>query len=906
MKKTLLLVFLFLQAIGIWGQDWYSDPEWESAMRMYVKQIYRFEGNVYGTDQYEPEPYPLQGANVRMTCMGDTTQMEGMAAGSEGEFWTDIWSRTRLKDTRVHIIISYLGMESLDTIVQPARSKEDGVDCYTVEMDSICLHSMPVTLAEAEIVAELQRMYQHGDTVIFNAGAYEMPTGSVLLDLVRRLPGLKYENGAMSYLGRSIEEIRLNGDHFFERDMSIALNNMPTDKLKSLKVYEVPDDTLSVYSDNHLIMDMETDGPMDRTLFATVGLGTNERFNRHSLDVNASDWRKDKGSMYAYYSGSDIPSGYGELENRHHNGNIYYNREFKKVTMGMSGSYNDNFNRNRQTSMGKTFLPDYTQTTSDTSESSGGSDSWNGSVDMYGQIGEHGSWNASAGLNSSRSNNSSLSSDTLSNDGLGMVSSTTQQDRSDSESHGYNMNANMWQNFGEEQEYSISANISFSSSTSENTSENLSESRFYQLGDSSRTIRHLISSPSGSNNFRTGISFNRQIGENGWLGVGYDISYSDGDSRRSYDDMNPDGTLSSVDSLHYTRHNSTLDQGADLNFNWSDSTIWLNMSANARPTHVNVSNTLADREENLTQKGIRYNMNASFRFKLFKLSQFQLGYNCSNSLPGIDQLSTVTDYSDPMNVTEGNSNLKNSFRHNVSFEYQLKSWMRTNLSYSTTRNQITQLTMIDRLTGMRHSSPANINGNWSCSESMYLTYPFQDLSLSLNASHSFSHNLTYVQGFTDSEPSASASNYHNLNCSLNAGYSNRNWMFQGRAGYMRDRNRSDYISTANGGQRISFNADIDFTSDIGLGARTDISITKPFGYELDSANRTECLWNISATYSFLKSRQAEISVTWRDILNDYNGFNASVSSTGWYESRTFGSPSMFIISFSYRFNNFGE
>ena len=148
-------------------------------------------------------------------------------------------------------------------------------------------------------MAELQRMYQRGDTIIFNADAYEMPSGSVLLDLVRRLPGLKYEEGKMRYLGRNIEEIRLNGESFFERDMSIALNNMPTDKIKNLKVYEVPDDTLNVMSDNHLIMDMETKEPMDRTLFANISAGTTEKFDRYSLLLNGSVWKTGGSEVYA-------------------------------------------------------------------------------------------------------------------------------------------------------------------------------------------------------------------------------------------------------------------------------------------------------------------------------------------------------------------------------------------------------------------------------------------------------------------------------------------------------------------------------------------------------------------------------------------------------------------------------
>lgn len=74
--------------------------------------------------------------------------------------------------------------------------------------------------------------------------------------------------------------------------MSIALNNMPTDKLKSLKVYEVPDDTLNRMSDNHLVMDMQTKEPMDRTVFASVELGTTENFDKYRVSVDGSMWKQ--------------------------------------------------------------------------------------------------------------------------------------------------------------------------------------------------------------------------------------------------------------------------------------------------------------------------------------------------------------------------------------------------------------------------------------------------------------------------------------------------------------------------------------------------------------------------------------------------------------------------------------
>lgn len=126
----------------------------------------------------------------------------------------------------------------------------------------------------------------------------------------------------------------------------------------------------------------------------------------------------------------------------------------------------------------------------------------------------------------------------------------------------------------------------------------------------------------------------------------------------------------------------------------------------------------------------------------------------------------VTDYSDPMNIREGNSNLKNSFSHNVNVEFQLQSWMRTRVSWGTTINQITTLTRMDRQTGARITSPDNINGSWNMSEYLFLTYPFRDLSLNFTVNHSLSHNVAYVQSFTDAAANKSATDYSRLSLTL--------------------------------------------------------------------------------------------------------------------------------------------
>ncbi len=466
------------------------------------------------------------------------------------------------------------------------------------------------------------------------------------------------------------------------------------------------------------------------------------------------------------------------------------------------------------------------------------------------------------------------------------------------------MNGSLGKTFGQDDKYHLNLYLRMGRSDNDGSSTNISESRFAQLGDSVRKVNHRIYTPSHTNNYSANVSLNRQIGEYGYLGVGYNFSYDDGKSIQEYKDVETD---KSVDSLYYDKRNSNLNNAFDLDYFYTDSVYRINLSVNAAPVLMTIDNLnrMPDKDdEHIRYSGIRYSANANFRFKVFKKSQIGLGYNGSNGLPGVEQLSMVTDYSDPMNIREGNSKLKNSFSHSVNLEFQLQSWMRTRVSYGTTINGITSLTRLDRQTGARITSPENINGSWNVSEYLFLTYPFQDLSVNFTANHSLRHNVAYVQSFTDAAANKSATDYNQVSLGLEGAYSDQFWMIRGDVGYTMDHSKSDYLDNASGGKRFNASAELSYQSSIGLGASTRCSYNHPFGYEMESANRPECLWSISAEWSFLKSRQATLSLTWRDILKSYNGFYASVSGTSWNESRTFGDTSMFVISFSYRFNSF--
>lgn len=902
--KLLTLVMLLTTTVSNLNAQGWNSPEMQAYMRTYVKQWYEISGRIYGVDDFEPNPYPLQGAHVKITCLGDTTETTGAAADKDGRFWANIQRRDRLKDTRLHIKITYIGMGTIEGDYTPVHSKENGIDKYTVNLDSLVMKSNPLTAAEVEIVAELKKMYQRGDTVIFNADAFDMPSGSVLLDLVRRLPGLEYTDGKMTYQGQDITEIRLNGDQFFQRDMSIALNNMPHDKLKSLKVYEVPDDTLDVMSDEHYVMDMETKDPMSTVIFAEANIGTNESFKNRQFGGSLAMWRQKGLQSSANFSNSDIPYP-GAIIEKTMQTNAGANVEYNFGKTSASGNIGHNYNRNdnHSANYSRMFMPEYTQNSVSESRSSSASKNYDGSASVNSWAGKNMWWSVGVNYSKNENTNWSQSTDSVSNEGEGLVRTTWQSNTSKSNGENYGLNGGMNRWFDEERRNELQLHFNINNNENHSTSYNHSYSRFVQLGDSIRDVNHRISSPNDGQNYNASIGFGHRFGDHTFMRISYDFGYNVNTNDQTYEDLLADGTSQFVDSLRTHQRHTTLTNAANLSYRYDNDTIEFNINGSLTPTRMTIDEQKYNSNEYVTYNGLRYNAGTNFGIRIGK-NRLRMNYRIGNNLPGVSQLTNVTDYSDPMNIREGNPALKKAVSHNGGLEFQLKALMRLRVNYSTTINSITSKTIIDRSTGARRTSPANINGNWSTSEYMFFTVPVHDVTINLTANHTLRHNVSYVQNMTDSEPVKSVTWGQTLSTNLQSNYSNRFWVLSANMGYNLDKSKNDYMSTGTVGHMISGGATIEYTAPFGLELNTDINYTRHFGYEMASANKSECVWNIMGEYRFLKGRRGTISLNWRDILNSNKGFSASMSDTFWNESRTFGNTSMFIISFSYRFNGF--
>lgn len=93
-------------------------------------------------------------------------------------------------------------------------------------------------LNEVTVTATKIKMVTRGDTLVYDATAFQLPQGSMLDDLISSLPGATLDrDGRITVNGQQVSSLLVNGRDFFKGDPWIALKNLPYYTVKELKVY---------------------------------------------------------------------------------------------------------------------------------------------------------------------------------------------------------------------------------------------------------------------------------------------------------------------------------------------------------------------------------------------------------------------------------------------------------------------------------------------------------------------------------------------------------------------------------------------------------------------------------------------------------------------------------------------
>lgn len=125
--------------------------------------------------------------------------------------------------------------------------REFSIHDYDSEDICIPLVSMfrkhSIELDEVTVKATKVKMFWRGDTIVYDATAFNMPDGSMLDNLIRQLPGAEInDNGEIFINGRKIDELLLGSRSFMRGKNKVLMEHLPYYTVKNLKVYEKESD----------------------------------------------------------------------------------------------------------------------------------------------------------------------------------------------------------------------------------------------------------------------------------------------------------------------------------------------------------------------------------------------------------------------------------------------------------------------------------------------------------------------------------------------------------------------------------------------------------------------------------------------------------------------------------------
>ena len=188
----------------------------------------------------------IENGKVEVLALDSTFIAEGQWSYSEDNgVRTETWLNLRVPSNGRYLL--RLTQNNYFTTYQQIvieRSKRAGADDYVVLKDKIKMRKRPDAmkdkqLGEAVVTATKIKMVMKGDTIVYNADAFQLSKGSMLDALIEQLPGAELkDNGVITVNGKQVSSLLVNGKDFFRGDPKVALENLPAYMVNKVKVYE--------------------------------------------------------------------------------------------------------------------------------------------------------------------------------------------------------------------------------------------------------------------------------------------------------------------------------------------------------------------------------------------------------------------------------------------------------------------------------------------------------------------------------------------------------------------------------------------------------------------------------------------------------------------------------------------
>lgn len=792
-----------------------------------------------------------------------------------------------------------------------------------------------------------------GDTTEYNADSFKVRANANVQDLLKKLPGIQVNSrGEITAQGEKVGKILVDGEEFFSDDPAVVTENLRADAVSKVQVFDKKseqaaftgiDDGQKTKTINLELKDDKKKGYFgkleaganfkeyrygkglinafkakrkiaayltnDNTRYQT--LNWSERRN-YSSDLNTTTEFGDDGGMWIFNNGDDFTNGKG-FPNATTAG-ILYNNKWNKDKNNLNSTYqfNDLKVTGTTASVNQNILKD-------TSFISRSGQNFNNHRQRNRVYGTH-EWTFDSTntlklkldgslLKSITSSFANSRTERAVGTSINLTNTNLQRNTSNDETRNFNTEL-VWKKRLKKKGRTISFTSSLNKTEKESDGFLFSDIDIY---DNSGSVLRNINTDQKKTvdekqlRWETKTVYTEPLWKNTFLELNYRLILNRNDAERNTLEKRTNDPKYDfrVDSLsNHFLFRTTDNQGG---FNFRMTLKKFNFSFGSGIGHSGYSVNILDSNVKRKIGFTNFLPSASFRYTPKKQTNWSLRYNGSTANPSLQQINPIIDNLDPLNVTIGNPDLKQSFRHNFNFSFnQYKVFKNRGIwasaNFTVTQNAITNFNSIDK-NGIRTNKAINVNGNYN--GNLWSSYNFEvkpQMNLSFNFNPSVSRYVNYVNGVRN------ITTNNNLGFGISLGYWADKWInFWVNMEASRNYSRSSVNNNITT-RYWSFNSYPNF----------DIKLPKKFYIEMDGQvnvfGKTDVFTAGQNTYfisgsvkkAFFKEEKLELKLYVNDIFNQNRGINRNISSNFISETRSDVIQRFFLVSLIYNFSKNGK
>ena len=883
--------------------------------------------NVTGSVVEQGSDTPIEQATVRLLNVKDSAMVRGVVSARNGSF--------TLKNVKKGSYLLHITFIGYDPLYQPLQitGKKNPVNVGKLE-----LSDGAIELGEAVVIGKAPEVTVRNDTVEYNADSYKVTEGSVLEDLLKKMPGVEVDSeGKITVNGKEVKKVMVDGKEFFSDDPKVASKNLPAKMIDKLQVLDKKSDMAQMTGfddgEEETVINLTVKPGMKQGWFGNAygGYGSKDRYEGNAMvnrfvnndqitfmgganNTNNMGFSDLASTMFSGMGGGGgRRGGFGAGSGITSSGNagLNFSKEFKpdKLTLGGNTRYSHSDNDARSKSDRQNILPG-DSSSYDNSEAMSRTKSDNFGVDFrlewkpdtMTQLIFRPSFSFSHSMNDNFSDATTLDNerDTV----------NTNKSSNYSESNGYNLNASI--DFSRKLNNKgrvFSATLSGGNSDSYSDGMNRSDIVYFNQTDALKNsiIDQRSRYDNKGFNYRAYVSWVEPIRHNNFIQATYSISQRKQEALKNVYNQDADGIYNVLDSAYSQSYrNNFISQRASLSFKSQRAKFNYTIGLNLDPSYSSSENFVGDTTlSKITRKVVNLSPMAQFNYMFDKRTNLRIMYNGRTSQPSMTQLQPVADISDPTNITIGNPDLNPRYTNNVFIRFQQftpekqRAFMiMANGSYII--NDIVSYTSYNQETGVKTTTYKNVNGNYSGNVRMMLNTPLKNKKFSINSMTMAS--FANSNGYINEEKNTN----RNLILSERGGIDFRSsYLDLGVNGNIRYNATSNSLQKENNQNTFNYGAGGYTTIYLPLNFKieSDVNWSTNSGYG-DGFKQNEVLWNASASKSFLKNNQGTLRFKIYDILQQRSNISRSVTASYIQDSEYNTLGSYFMVHFIYRFSIF--